>query len=145
MLPLNAELSTAQVYREADELGLERERSELDHRHSQLRVALELGAPAPAATELLHNDLQAAAISLCPQIAESLRAMRDAGAQEALVSGSGPTVVGLFHRANASGRVERAAAELIGHVPSPIAAVSVDAEFAAPVELSVPGPRQATP
>ena len=140
VLPLAAELSTADVYAEADELGLARERPELDRRRTQLRIALEIGAPVPAATELLHNDLQPAAISLCPEIADLLRRVREAGAEEALVSGSGPTVIGLFHRANASGRVQRAAAELIDRVPEPIPATSVDAEFARAVEVVEPDP-----
>ncbi len=65
---------------------------------------------------------------------------RDAGAEEAFVSGSGPTVVGLFPRANALGRVERAAAELAERVPAPIAATSVGAAFGLPVEVAAPGP-----
>jgi 4-diphosphocytidyl-2-C-methyl-D-erythritol kinase len=56
--------------------------------------------------------------------------MREAGAEEALVSGSGPTVVGLFGHANPAGRAQRAAAELRGRVPEPIAAKSVGAAFA---------------
>ncbi len=131
LLVLAAEggLSTADVYREADELGLERERGELEQRREQLRAALELGAPLPAARELLHNDLQAAAVSLSPAIAQALAAMHEAGAEETLVSGSGPTVVGLFAHANPGGRAQRAAAELQGRTPAPIAARSVDAAF----------------
>ena len=71
-----------------------------------------------------------AAVSLCPEIAHALRQVREAGAQLALVSGSGPTVVGLFPRANALGRVERATAELMGRDPAPIPTTSVDAAFA---------------
>jgi 4-diphosphocytidyl-2-C-methyl-D-erythritol kinase len=139
VLPLPTELSTAGVYAEADQLGLWRERGELDDLGAKLRVALELGAPVPPATELLHNDLQAAAISLRPEIAPALMEMRDAGADEALVSGSGPTVLGLFHRANAAGRVLRAGAELSARQPAPIAAHSVNAEFARARELAEPG------
>jgi 4-diphosphocytidyl-2-C-methyl-D-erythritol kinase len=130
VLPLPVGLSTAEVYAEADRLGLPRGQRELDDRRAQLRVALELGAPMPADTELLHNDLQQAAISLCPEIIHALREVQEGGAQEAFVSGSGPTVVGLFPRANALGRVERAAAELAGRDPAPIPATSVDAAFA---------------
>jgi 4-diphosphocytidyl-2-C-methyl-D-erythritol kinase len=130
VLPLAVELSTAEVYAQADRLALGRSQQELDDRRTQLRVALELGAPLPDAGELLHNDLQRAAMSLCPEIAEALSKVHEAGAQEAFVSGSGPTVVGVFPRANALGRVERAAAELIGRVPAPIPATSVDAAFA---------------
>ena len=42
------------------------------------------------------NDLQDAAISLEPSIAATLAAIRDAGAEHAMVCGSGPTVIGLF-------------------------------------------------
>ena len=47
-------------------------------------------------TELLVNDLEAAAVSLRPQIADALEALREAGAEVAFVTGSGPTAVGLF-------------------------------------------------
>jgi 4-diphosphocytidyl-2-C-methyl-D-erythritol kinase len=135
VLPLSVELSTADVYAEADRLGLGRERRELDDRVTQMRRALELGAPIPPARELLDNDLQRAAVSLCPEIAAALKDAQQAGAECALVSGSGPTVVGLFSRANAIGRAERAAHELIGRAPAPIYASSVDAALgeAAPV------------
>jgi 4-diphosphocytidyl-2-C-methyl-D-erythritol kinase len=130
VLPAVTGLSTADVYGEADALGLEREGRELQQRGEQLRAALELGAPLPAARELLHNDLQAAAVSLSPPVADALERMRASGAEESLVSGSGPTVVGLFAHANPAGRAQRAAAALRGHVPEPIAAKSVDAAFA---------------
>lgn len=143
VLPQAAGLSTADVYAAADQLGLERGRQELDDLGAKLRAALELGAPLPAASELLHNDLQAAAISLLPAIADSLMKVRDAGAAQAIVSGSGPTVIGLFDRANGAGRVLRAAAELAGHAPAPIPARSVDAAFARAGELSKPGVERA--
>jgi len=135
VLASTAQLSTADVYREADQLGLARERSELHQRHEQLRHALELGAPLPPARELLHNDLQAAAVSLSAGIADALEEMRGAGADETLVSGSGPTVVGLFGHANPAGRAQRAAAALRGHVPEPIGAKAVAAAYAQPARL----------
>jgi 4-diphosphocytidyl-2-C-methyl-D-erythritol kinase len=136
VLPSPAELSTAAVYREADELGLVREQGELEQLRAQLRIALELGAPLPPARELLHNDLQQAAVSLCPPVSAALAAVAAAGAERALLSGSGPTVVGLFGHANAAGRVRRAAAELAGLEPEPLPASSVAASFAAVVELA---------
>jgi 4-diphosphocytidyl-2-C-methyl-D-erythritol kinase len=135
VLPSPAELSTAAVYREADELGLAREQGELERLRAQLRIALELGAPLPPARELLHNDLEQAAVSLCPPVADALAAAGAAGAERAIVSGSGPTVVGLFGHANASGRVRRAAAELAELEPAPLPASSVTASFAAVAEL----------
>jgi 4-diphosphocytidyl-2-C-methyl-D-erythritol kinase len=136
VLPSPAQLSTADVYAEADELGLARESQELHELGAKLRVAMELGAPLPAARELLRNDLQQPAISLCPQIVGVLGAAVDAGAEEAILSGSGPTVLGLFAHANASGRAQRAAAGLAGRSPEPIPARSVDAAFAQAVEVS---------
>jgi hypothetical protein len=46
------------------------------------------------------------------------------------VSGSGPTVLGLFPHANGLGRAERAAADLEDRAPVPICATPVDAAFA---------------
>jgi 4-diphosphocytidyl-2-C-methyl-D-erythritol kinase len=138
VLPQASGLSTADVYTAADELGVERGRQELGRLGAKLRAAMELGAPLPA-SELLRNDLQAAAISLVPAIADSLMKMCEAGAAQAIVSGSGPTVVGLFDRANAAGRALRAATELGGQTPAPIPARSVDAQFGRAEELAAPG------
>ena len=87
VLPVDAALSTPDVYREADRLGLSRSHAELAGLDTRVRAD-------PAAH--VHNDLQDAARSLCPQIDAALAAARAAGADHALVSGSGPTVVGLF-------------------------------------------------
>jgi len=135
VLPLDTELSTAAVYAEADRLGLGHARHTLAERWLELSSALEHGAPLPAATELLHNDLQRAAVSLCPQIAEVLAQARESGARPALVSGSGPTVIGLFPDAGGSAdgglaRARVAATAFEGRVPAPICAVPVDAAFA---------------
>jgi 4-diphosphocytidyl-2-C-methyl-D-erythritol kinase len=130
ILPSTAELSTGAVYGEADRLGVGRSAAELADRRGALRSALELSAPVPAASELLENDLQRAAISLYPEIAVALEQAREVGAEIALVSGSGPTVVGLFPHANGLGRSRRAAAGLAGRVPAPICATPVDAPYA---------------
>jgi 4-diphosphocytidyl-2-C-methyl-D-erythritol kinase len=169
VLPLAAELSSAAVYAEADRLGLGREPRALEDSRRALLAAWtatapELSAPAFAVAELLHNDLQRAAVSLCPEIADMLRRAREAGAQEALVSGSGPTVVGLFPRghpgtgtqpgAPASGRLGRrpprssidgleraepAATGPRGRLPEPIWATPVDASVARAVTAAAPG------
>jgi len=130
VLPAAAGLLTAEVYAEADRLGLVRSFEVLQERCRALRRALELSAAVPAASELLDNDLQRAAISLYPDVAAALSQAREAGAEIALVSGSGPTVVGLFPHANGLGRAERAATGLEGRVPPPICATPVDALFA---------------
>jgi 4-diphosphocytidyl-2-C-methyl-D-erythritol kinase len=122
-------LSTAEVYSEADRLDLARDAFLLADRRQALRAALELGAALPARDELLHNDLQAPAMALCPEIGPALSEAREAGAEMAFVSGSGPTAVGLFARANGLARAQRAAAGLAGREPPALAAVSVDASF----------------
>jgi 4-diphosphocytidyl-2-C-methyl-D-erythritol kinase len=124
-----AELSTADVYETADRLGLAHDAFSPRERREALRAAFELGAALPAEDKLLHNDLQAAAIALCPAIEPALEQAREAGAEVVFVSGSGPTVVGLFARANGLARAQRAAAGLVGREPEPVAAVSVDASF----------------
>jgi 4-diphosphocytidyl-2-C-methyl-D-erythritol kinase len=138
VLPIAAELSTARVYAQADALlDVPRSSRALSEVADLLRAAFELSAVAPAERELLHNDLQAAAISLCPQIESALAQALDAGADAALVSGSGPTVVGLFLRANGPGAAARAADGLAGRVPAPISATPVDATFAHAAGLDV--------
>jgi 4-diphosphocytidyl-2-C-methyl-D-erythritol kinase len=137
VLPSAAELSTAAVYAEADRLGLGHDSPQLERRGLELRAAFELGAPMPAARELLRNDLQPAAVSLCPQIAAALAAARDAGASEALVSGSGPTVIGLFAGDPDTGSGSPAA--LRGRVPAPIWARSVGGGFAEAVTVPAQG------
>ncbi len=134
VLALDVELSTAAVYARADELGPARAQGALDELRRELQGAFEHGAPLPAATELLHNDLQRAAVSLCPQIAGALAQAREAGARPSLVSGSGPTVLGLF--APRDGRpdgglalAQVAAARLVDRLPAPICAEPVDSEF----------------
>ena len=134
VLPSSEQLSTAAVYAALDREGAEREERELAQLAEQLRVAAQLGAPLPAARELLHNDLQAAAVTLCASIARVLASVEEAGA-EALVSGSGPTVLALFGHANAAGRRARAEAALAGVTPAPIAARSVGLDFARAVEI----------
>ena len=80
------------------------------------------------------------------QIADALAQARDAGAELALVSGSGPTVLGLFPavgRSPGSGLAlaQAAAAGLAtdrrsASTPAPICATPVDGEFALPVTLA---------
>ncbi|MQA73601.1 MAG: 4-(cytidine 5'-diphospho)-2-C-methyl-D-erythritol kinase [Solirubrobacterales bacterium] len=88
-------LDTGAVYAEADALGLGRERGELDELGVRLREA-GAGAAPLAYADLLVNDLEQAAISLRPAIAEALAALDEVGAARALVTGSGPTAFGIF-------------------------------------------------
>jgi 4-diphosphocytidyl-2-C-methyl-D-erythritol kinase len=133
VLPAVGGLSTATVYAEADRLGLLRSPAALESRRGALHAALDFGVSVvhgDGAEQLLRNDLQPAALVLCPAIEDALNQAREAGADLAMVSGSGPTVVGLFLRSNSLGRAERAAAGLDGRAPAPIVAEPVDAAFA---------------
>jgi 4-diphosphocytidyl-2-C-methyl-D-erythritol kinase len=96
LLPDGGGLSTAAVFAEADRLGLGRPAAELEALAGQLRKAAGAGASPLAYPELLVNDLEPAARSLRPSIGEALERLREAGAAVALLSGSGPTAVGLF-------------------------------------------------
>jgi len=89
-------LSAAEVYAEFDSLGPGRPAAELDELERRLRDAAASGASPLSYADLLVNDLEQAAVSLRPQIAEALAALDEIGARRSLVSGSGPTAVGLF-------------------------------------------------
>ena len=89
-------LSTAEVYAEADRMGLGRDPGELAAAGERLGEASGSGASPLDYAELLVNDLERAALSLRPAIAEALEALREVGAARALVTGSGPTAFGLF-------------------------------------------------
>jgi 4-diphosphocytidyl-2-C-methyl-D-erythritol kinase len=131
VLPVAAELGTAAVYALADRLRPPRSREELDELREGLRVALTRERALPPA-ELLCNDLEAAARSLCPAIDRALAEVRAAGCDRALVSGSGPTVLGLFEGDEGPERARAAADALRGRVPAAVAAEPVDATFGAP-------------
>ncbi len=88
-------LSTPAVYREFDRQVRDGER-EIDDPHvdDALMSALLSGDPERVG-EALSNDLQGPALSLAPDIGDTIEAMLRAEALGAIVSGSGPTVVGL--------------------------------------------------
>lgn len=109
LLPGGGGLSTAAVFAEADRLGLGRGAAELADLAARLREAAGAGASPLDYRELLVNDLEPAALSLRPDIGEALRKLRAAGAPVAILSGSGPTAVGLFADLAAA----RAAAEAL--------------------------------
>lgn len=93
LVPSNFGLSTPAVYRTLDDLRLANgdvppEIPEID---PQILTAMRSG-DAHALADLLHNDLQAAALELAPELKDILSAGRDAGALAGIVSGSGPTV-----------------------------------------------------
>jgi 4-diphosphocytidyl-2-C-methyl-D-erythritol kinase len=96
LIPDDDGLDTGAVYAEADSLGIGRTQDELAELSARLRAAADAGASPLAYTELLVNDLEQAAVSLRPSIAEALTALDEAGALHSMVAGSGPTAVGLF-------------------------------------------------
>jgi 4-diphosphocytidyl-2-C-methyl-D-erythritol kinase len=130
VIPQSIALSTAEVYRAADELGLGRGTSELRERHDELLAVLVPGARLPR--ELLVNDLEPAAVTLCPEIEPALAAARRSGADQAMVCGSGPTVIGLFWGADGEDRAQAAATQLRGTYPAATAATPVQTDFAMP-------------
>jgi 4-diphosphocytidyl-2-C-methyl-D-erythritol kinase len=89
-------LSTKDVFDEADRLGLGREEAELDEIADKLRMAAGAGASPLSYVDLLINDLEPAAVSLRPDIGDALDVLRRTSAGAVFLSGSGPTVVGLF-------------------------------------------------
>lgn len=96
MIPDERGLDTGAVYERADALELGRGADELDELIGRLHQAAGAGASPLAYADLLVNDLERAAISLRPEIAEALAALDEVGAGRSLVTGSGPTAVGLF-------------------------------------------------
>ncbi len=96
LLPGGGGLGTAEVFAEADRLGLGRSDAELDRLATDLREAASSGASPLDYAELLANDLEPAACSLRPEIGEALDALHATGAPLVFMSGSGPTAVGVF-------------------------------------------------
>jgi 4-diphosphocytidyl-2-C-methyl-D-erythritol kinase len=95
-------LATAEVFRVFDSLHLDRslERAPLDPRLLSLgpgptRTGVD-ATPALAWSHLLENDLESAAIRLCPPVARLREQLRGAGARAVGMSGSGPTLFGVF-------------------------------------------------
>jgi 4-diphosphocytidyl-2-C-methyl-D-erythritol kinase len=96
LLPDGGGLSTADVFAEADRLGLGRPAEELDELARRLHKAAGAGASPLDYPDLLVNDLEPAARSLRPEIGGALDELRAVGAPVALLTGSGPTAFGLF-------------------------------------------------
>ncbi len=118
VMPVDEELHVADVYAEADRLGLARDQLGLARSLTRVQAALS----AETVLDRVQNDLQDAARSLCPAIDVALEAALAAGADHALVSGSGPTVLALFSEDAHRERAAAAAATLAdaGRSPAPI-------------------------
>jgi 4-diphosphocytidyl-2-C-methyl-D-erythritol kinase len=127
VVPVDAELSTADVYGAADRMGLPRAAGELAELESTVRAAALAGSLPP---ELMVNDLAPAARELCPAIEPVLAAVAAAGAERAMVTGSGPTVIGLFEGAKGDARAQAAARDLRERHPRAAAATPAGPEAA---------------
>jgi 4-diphosphocytidyl-2-C-methyl-D-erythritol kinase len=90
LVPARERLATAEVYAEADRLGATRDALDPE----AVRASAALAAPELAGA--LENDLERAALSLRPELEETLAAVRQTGARAARITGSGPTVFGLY-------------------------------------------------
>jgi 4-diphosphocytidyl-2-C-methyl-D-erythritol kinase len=125
LVPSRRGLSTAEVYAEADRIGSVR--AELDPQ------ALRALARAPLAVLArgMKNDLEAAALSLRPELDRTLAALGESGALTARVTGSGPTVFGVFPTSAeaeiAAARIPDALAVPLRDGPRPSAAPPRDA------------------
>lgn len=96
-------VSTAQIY------------AEWDLAWTNPSVVNTIYRPPKAASDLdglLRNDLEFATQKAFPQVEDLQRALREAGAMGALMSGSGPTVFGVFPNAGAAAKAaERLASQ----------------------------------
>jgi len=117
-----------------DRLGLARSAADLTEQLARVEAAVEQERRLP--DELIVNDLEGAARSLCPEIDAALDGVRVAGADRALVAGSGPTVFGVMWGAGVAERARAAAERLSARFPGAVAAEPVGAGFADPVEIS---------
>jgi 4-diphosphocytidyl-2-C-methyl-D-erythritol kinase len=133
IVPLPHLLSAGEVYREADRLELPRGIGGFGAAADELGSAVAPGAVLPGA--LIVNDLAPAAVSLCPPIEDALSAVGEAGADQVLVSGSGPTVAGLFWGEDALDRAGAGASALASRYPGTTSAVPVGEEFGIPVRM----------
>ena len=108
LLPQEQGLATGEVYGELDRLraaGALAPPAALDPEPLR-ELACHTGLQLATALE---NDLEAAALSLRPELAKGLAALERLGALAARVTGSGPTVFGVFASAR---EAEDAAREL---------------------------------
>jgi 4-diphosphocytidyl-2-C-methyl-D-erythritol kinase len=108
-------LSTAEVYRAWDR----RSRPSVIEPDAVLHALRSQDAEALGAA--LHNDLEVAAFHLRPELADRRDAILEAGALGAVLSGSGPTMLGL---AASAGEANRIADAVAGHFSRVIVARS---------------------
>ena len=95
VVPLDAQLGAGEVYREFDARDTPRTPEELEAAAAAIRA----GHLTPV------NDLESAARRLCPAIDPALDALREAGVEHPMVTGSGPTVFGISGDPEALARI----------------------------------------
>ena len=101
-------LSTPAVFRHFDELSASGPTEPAVRDVPEALTAALRAGDARALAACLHNDLQAAALDLRPELAEVIAVAEEAGALRAIVSGSGPTIAALVEDPGSAQRVSRA-------------------------------------
>ena len=116
VVPVDAQLSSGAVYAEADRLGLPRDALELARSLTRTQAALS----SETILNCLHNDLQDAARSLCPEIDRRSRP-RLQRARTMHSFGLGPDVIGVFLGGGHRERAHRVCDSLVaeGRTPAP--------------------------
>lgn len=112
VVPAEGGLSTPEVYATFDRIRADREAEAADV-PPELMAALRAG-DAERVGDWMGNDLQAAAMAMRPELADTLRAGLDSSAHGALVSGSGPTTIFLAESRTHAGQIEEGLREDLG-------------------------------
>jgi 4-diphosphocytidyl-2-C-methyl-D-erythritol kinase len=99
------QLATQDVYAHFDELGLA---APLAGRWPDELLAALAAGDLRRLADALHNDLEPAAFDLLPALAKSKERLLDASALGAIMSGSGPTMLGLCADEDHATQVARA-------------------------------------
>ncbi len=123
VVPNETGLSTPAVYRKYDEMGLGHELGE----PTGLLAALDAGDADALAAELA-NDLTTPALALRPDLGHVPDLLRGAGARAALLSGSGPTWLGLASDADHAREIAEGLLDVVPRVflaPGPVAGAHV--------------------
>jgi 4-diphosphocytidyl-2-C-methyl-D-erythritol kinase len=115
VLPQPFGLCTADVYAKADALRLGRTATELDALRAELEFSLVAEVRIP--DDLFVNDLAPATLSLAPEVNHALDAAVQAGCEQAIVCGSGPTVIGICWGHDASARADLTRDRIAGQFP----------------------------
>jgi len=121
IIPSDHQLSTATVFAKAGEMGLRRDIDQLASMAARVvDICDQPGWVLP--DDLLGlNDLTAAALELQPSIADALNDVLSVGATKSFMTGSGPTVVGIFDGPDGLDRAAQAAAAISERWPRAVA------------------------